>query len=141
MALTHEISDRPPFRRLTHRVGERRAVDRGDAQWEDRLCSHHQPQSGDPDPHGHQHGPPADSGGDEPFAMVVTPNGRTVYVGNASSVTPIRVSTNSPLADIPVGNQPARMVITPDGRTVYTVNAADNTVTPIRVSATSTMPP
>jgi len=44
--------------------------------------------------------PSADSGGDEPFAMVVTPNGRTVYVGNASSLTPIRVST------FPVG-QPA----------------------------------
>jgi YVTN family beta-propeller protein len=57
--------------------------------------------------------------GGEPFAMVVTPNGRTVYVGNttSASVTPIRVSTNSPLADIPVGNVPARVVITPDGRT------------------------
>jgi DNA-binding beta-propeller fold protein YncE len=39
--------------------------------------------------------------GSEPFAIVVTPNGRTAYVGNTSvpsSVTPIRLSTNSPLA-------------------------------------------
>jgi hypothetical protein len=43
--------------------------------------------------------------GGEPFAIVVTPNGRTVYVGNTSSasVTPIRVSNNSPQADIPDG--------------------------------------
>ncbi|MGO9235068.1 MAG: YncE family protein [Methylocella sp.] len=73
--------------------------------------------------------------------MVVTPNGRTVYVGNANSVTPIRVSTNSPLADIPVGDQPVRMVITPDGRIIYTVNAADNAVTPIRVSTNTARPP
>jgi YVTN family beta-propeller protein len=68
--------------------------------------------------------------------MVVTPNGRTFYVANttSASVTPIRVSSNSPLADIPVGTVPARMVITPSGRTVYTVNATDNSVTPIRVS-------
>ena len=40
------------------------------------------------------------------FAMVLTPNGRFLYVAadSGNSVTPIRVATNSPLADIPVGN-------------------------------------
>ena len=66
----------------------------------------------------------------------MTPNGKTVYVGNttSASVAPIHVSTNSPLTDVPVGNGPVRMVITPNGRTLYTVNTNDNTVTPIRVS-------
>ena len=79
---------------------------------------------------------PAITVGSEPFAMVVTPNGRTAYVANtgSNSVTPFRVSSNLPLAPIPVGNSPNRVVMTPNGRTIYTVNFGDNTVTPIRVS-------
>jgi YVTN family beta-propeller protein len=67
--------------------------------------------------------------------MVITPNGRTVYTVNASdsTVTPIRVSTNTARPAIPVGGSPNSAAITPDGKTLYVTGGA-NLLTPIRTS-------
>ena len=53
---------------------------------------------------------PAIPVGGEPFALVVTPNGR------------ISTATNTALPAIQVGHQPFDMAVTPDGRTLYVLN-------------------
>ena len=67
--------------------------------------------------------------------MVVTPNGRTLYVLNSGgdTVTPIRVATNTAGAPIPVPHQPFTLAITPDGKTLYVTGGA-NLLIPIRTS-------
>jgi len=70
-------------------------------------------------------------------SIIVTPNGKTVYVPNGvlNTVTPIRTATNTALPPIPVGAEPFAMVVTPNGRTVYVGNTS--TVTPIHVRTNS----
>jgi YVTN family beta-propeller protein len=86
--------------------------------------------------------------GDEPFAIAVTPDGKTVYVANTwentgrpasapGTVTPIATATNTPGAPIEVGSQPWAFAITPDGKTAYVINFASASVTPI-ATATNT---
>jgi YVTN family beta-propeller protein len=61
---------------------------------------------------------------DQPDGIVITPDGRTVYVANIGSgtVTPIDTATNTPGAPVEVGVRPRAIVITPNGRTAYVVN-------------------
>ena len=75
-----------------------------------------------------------------PFAIAITPDGKTAYVVIAGSgtVTPIATATNTPGHPIPVGREPLAIAITPDGRTAYVVSCGPNTVTPI---ATTTNTP
>ena len=62
--------------------------------------------------------------GDEPFAIAVTPDGKTVYAANTwentgrlasgqSTVTPIATATNTPGTPIEVGDGPYAIAITP----------------------------
>jgi YVTN family beta-propeller protein len=86
--------------------------------------------------------------GSEPFAITVTPDGKTVYVANTwentgrpastpGTVTPIATAGNTPGAPIAVGSQPWAFAITPDGKTTYVINFAAASVTPI-TTATNT---
>lgn len=61
---------------------------------------------------------------DQPDGIVITPDGRTVYVANIGSgtVTPIDTATNTPGEPVEVGVRPRAIVITPDSRTAYVVN-------------------
>ena len=61
---------------------------------------------------------------DQPDGIVITPDGRTVYVANIGSgtVTPIDTATNAPEEPIEVGVRPRAIVITPDSKTAYVVN-------------------
>jgi DNA-binding beta-propeller fold protein YncE len=78
--------------------------------------------------------------GNRPFAVAVTPDGKTVYVvnsgtsGGGNSVTPITVATNTPGTPIPVGFQPEAIAVSPDGTVAYVANEGTNTVTPITVA-------
>jgi YVTN family beta-propeller protein len=53
--------------------------------------------------------------GIHPYAIAVTPDGKTAYVTNSGSdtVTPIRVATNTALKPIKTGRSPDAIVITP----------------------------
>jgi YVTN family beta-propeller protein len=53
--------------------------------------------------------------GRSPFAIAITPDGKTAYVISKTSntVTPITTATNTPGKPIKVGNKPWSMVITP----------------------------
>ena len=66
--------------------------------------------------------------------MTITPDGRTLYVAGADTITPISTATNTPGQPIPVAadDVPARaddIAITPDGKTLYV--AARHGVVPI----------
>jgi YVTN family beta-propeller protein len=86
-------------------------------------------------------GPPIAVGIDPEF-IVITPDGKTVYVANGGSdtVTPITTATNTAGPPIAVGSLPDAIAITPDGKTVYVANYVSGTVTPI-VTATNTPGP
>jgi hyaluronoglucosaminidase len=80
--------------------------------------------------------------GMEPYAMAITPNGKTLVVVNQDgTVSLIRTATNRVTATISTGApwtvwltiRP--LAITPDGRTAYVVNYKANTVTPISLPA------
>ena len=61
----------------------------------------------------------------------------TAYVTNegGNTVTPIKVASNTPGPEIPVGSIPEAVAITPDGKTAYVANEGGNTVTPIEVAS------
>ena len=90
--------------------------------------------------------------GNEPFAIAVTPDGKTVYVANTwentgrlasgqSTVTPIATATNTPGAPIEVGSGPWAFAITPDGKTAYVINFYSHSVTPIATATNTPGPP
>jgi YVTN family beta-propeller protein len=90
--------------------------------------------------------------GNEPFAIAVTPDGRTVYVANTwentgrlaggqSTVTPIATATNTPGPPIPVGSGPWAFAITPDGQAAYVINFYSHSVTPIATATNTPGPP
>ena len=60
---------------------------------------------------------PAISVGDHPEAIVITPDGKTVYVTNGAGpngdVTPVNTLTHQAGPAIKVGNQPTIIAITP----------------------------
>ena len=77
---------------------------------------------------------PAIPVGSGPFAIAITPDGRTAYVvndGDPGTVTPISIRTNTAGPAIPTGGYPVAIAITPDGRTAYVANYGSGTVTPI----------
>ncbi len=55
-----------------------------------------------------------------PLSLVITPNGKTVYVADSGPgyVTPINVATNKPGKPINIGSNPFTLAVTPDGKTV-----------------------
>src|SRR5215469_146998 len=76
-----------------------------------------------------------------PATMLITPDGKTVYVGDwdSGTVTPIHTATNTAGRPITTGPFPfaVAMAITPNGQTLYAVNEGPGTVTPIH-TATNT---
>ncbi len=71
-----------------------------------------------------------------PATMVITPNGKTLYVGDwdTGTVTPIRTAANTAGRPINTGANPyaVAMAVTPNSKTVYVANEEpDGTVTPI----------
>jgi YVTN family beta-propeller protein len=75
-----------------------------------------------------------------PGAMLITPNGKTLYVGDwiSGTVTPICTATDTAGRPIKTGANPffVTMAITPNGKTVYVVNEEPyGTVTPITTAA------
>ena len=77
-----------------------------------------------------------------PNSAAITPDGKTLYVGNLNdaTVTPIHVLTNTAGPPIPVGKTPAAIVVTPNGKTAYVSNRDGDTVTPIRTATNTALP-
>jgi YVTN family beta-propeller protein len=70
--------------------------------------------------------------GPEPQAIVITPDGKTGYVGDyAGTVIPFSTATNAPGKPVKAGNGITSIAITPDGKTAYVVSYASGKVTPI----------
>jgi YVTN family beta-propeller protein len=74
-----------------------------------------------------------------PDTMVITPDGKTLYVGDSDSgtVAPVHTATGTAGKPIKTGANPfaIAMAVTPDGKTVYVVNEEpDGTVTPIETA-------
>jgi YVTN family beta-propeller protein len=77
-----------------------------------------------------------------PASMLITPNGKTLYVGDwdSGTVTPICTATNTAGRPIKTGANPfaVTMAVTPNGKTVYVVNEEPyGTVTPITTATNS----
>jgi YVTN family beta-propeller protein len=77
-----------------------------------------------------------------PASMLITPNGKTLYVGDdiSGTVSPICTATNTAGRPIKTGANPfsVTMAITPNGKTVYVVNEEPyGTVTPITTATNS----
>ncbi len=68
--------------------------------------------------------------GSEPYAIAITPDGKTAYVANYTeeTVTAIDTQTNQVVGSIQVGEGPYAIAITPDGKTAYVVNYEEETV-------------
>jgi DNA-binding beta-propeller fold protein YncE len=66
-----------------------------------------------------------------PDALLITPDGKTLYVANGSSnsVTPV---AGRPLSPIKVINQPDALALTPDGATLFVANDNAGTISVIR---------
>jgi YVTN family beta-propeller protein len=75
------------------------------------------------------------------YDLVITPDGSHVYVTDNSTgnVYVIRVSDNTVVATIGVGNQPKGITIEPDGSYVYVANEGDQTVSVIQPSDNTTL--
>ncbi len=76
-----------------------------------------------------------------PQAIAMTPNGAAAYVANGHQVTPIDLSSTTPVLEraIAVSNGPLGIAITPNGTMAYTANN-DDTVTPIDLATTPATP-
>jgi YVTN family beta-propeller protein len=81
--------------------------------------------------------------GNQPFDVVITPDGKTAYVANQGSgtVTPIETATNTAGSPITTGSEPGAIAITPNGKTAYVGNYASATVTPIATATNTAGPP
>src|ERR1019366_9235550 len=105
----------------------------------DRLRGQSDVGNGDADPDRYQHGGQGNQRRKYPYAVAITPNGKTAYVVNTflDTVTPIRTATGMAGKPIKVGQNPEVIAITPNGRTAYVVSPGPGTVTPI-FTATNT---
>jgi len=76
------------------------------------------------------------STGDGPRHLVISPDGRYLYVTNNASGTVSKVDarTGRVLRSVATGNQPRSMAISGDGRAVYVVNYESSTVSKLRAS-------
>ena len=74
--------------------------------------------------------------GSYPYAMAITPNGKTVYVanGNSGSVSVISTAINQAVATISVGSLPVAIAVAPSGHFIYVVNDDSNSVSQIDTS-------
>ena len=79
---------------------------------------------------------PADS---RPMGVVVTPDGRQVWVSNGrgGTVSAIDVASDSVAHTIAVGLRPWGLALSPDGRWLYTANGPSNDVTVVDVTRLS----
>jgi YVTN family beta-propeller protein len=71
------------------------------------------------------------------YDLTITPNGNYVYVTDSQepgNVHVIRVSDNSAISTISVGNRPYGISITPDGDYVYVANYVDQSISVIQTS-------
>ena len=80
-----------------------------------------------------------------PFAVALSPDGKTLYLANAGSddVSVIDLSTNRGLAHLTVGANPRGIAITPDGSRIFVNNALDGTLSVIdaaTLTVTNTVP-
>ncbi|MEE2656589.1 MAG: beta-propeller fold lactonase family protein, partial [Chloroflexota bacterium] len=68
-----------------------------------------------------------------PFAVALSPDGKTLYLANAGSddVSVIDLSTNRGLAHLTVGANPRGIAITPDGSRIFVNNVLDGTLSVI----------
>jgi DNA-binding beta-propeller fold protein YncE len=55
--------------------------------------------------------------------MVITPDGRTLYIAGQGGVTPVSLATGTVGKPLTVPGAPLNLVITPDGRAVYAASA------------------
>jgi YVTN family beta-propeller protein len=72
--------------------------------------------------------------GEEPEAIAITPDGRSVYVASygEGTVSAIDTATNQVVGSpIEVGEGPAGIAISPDGKTAYVTNEEEGTVSAI----------
>jgi YVTN family beta-propeller protein len=71
--------------------------------------------------------------GKQPWAVAITPDGRTAYVANygSNTVTPISVATGRPGPTVPAGQAPNSLAVTPGSTKVFVVGGDSETVTPI----------
>ena len=72
-----------------------------------------------------------------PDGIAVTPDGKTVFVGNANSgtISPIDVATRTAGASIPVAADSSQLAITPDGSTVWVAcGGPTSTLVPVDVA-------
>lgn len=79
-------------------------------------------------------GPPIAVGSD-PFALVVSRDGRTLWAadhaGGTVAVVDLAAATPATVRTIAVGRQPLGMALTPDGATLYVANGRDCTISVI----------
>jgi DNA-binding beta-propeller fold protein YncE len=67
--------------------------------------------------------------GDQPQALAMTPDGRTLYVADSGgTVTPVTVATGRPGGAIRAGHGPQALAVTPDGRALYVADILGGTV-------------
>ena len=84
---------------------------------------------------------PIQTGGGPSFLMVMTPNGKKVYVADfddGPGVLPISTATNKPGTAIVVARNPSALAVTPDSKTLYIVDQDSNEV--IAVSTATSKP-
>jgi YVTN family beta-propeller protein len=69
--------------------------------------------------------------------VVVTPNGKFVYVSNqaGNSVAVIDTTSNTIVKTIPVGTSPAGLAVTPDGANIYVANEGSDSVSVINTTS------
>lgn len=69
----------------------------------------------------------------KPVGVVVSPDGRRVYVANGgtNTVSVIDAGTQRVVGRIPVGRRPWGIAITPNGRRLYTANGVSDDVSVI----------
>ncbi len=89
--------------------------------------------------------------GENPGAMAITPDGRTVYVVSVASklVTPIRVASGTTLRPIRLAEHGTAIAITPDGKTAYVIGPGPPSpgpwgtgrITPIRTATDTALRP
>ncbi len=66
--------------------------------------------------------------GNEPAAMVVSPDGSEVYVTNSTGVSVISPATQTATRVFNIGFQPAGIALSPNGKTLYLTDASAGTV-------------
>ena len=71
-----------------------------------------------------------------PFGLDITPDGAYIYVASrdVGEVTIVRVSDNTVMGTVPVGDHPLTVAVTPDGAFAYVANSVADTVSVIRTS-------